>query len=154
VNFSDFFHVGIRVADIHQAMDEIGSQMGVTWASLQDRQMSVWMPGQGMVALQLLMTYSCEGPIHLELLQGPPGSIWDGNDAPGAHHFGMWSDDVRGDTEAALAEGWTLELAAAPPEEGYGRFTYVRSPTGLLVEPVSSAAKQRFAAWWAGGALA
>jgi Glyoxalase/Bleomycin resistance protein/Dioxygenase superfamily len=153
MDFSEFFHVGIRVADIEAAMAEIGSTMGVTWASVQDREMSVWMPGQGMVNLQLALTYSVEGPVHLELLQGPKGSIWDGNDAPGAHHFGVWSGDVKGDTEKALAEGWTLELAAASPEEGFGRFTYVRSPTGMLVEPVSSTSKERFANWWAGGSL-
>src|SRR6478672_11116842 len=45
------------------------------------------------------------------------------NDVPGAHHFGYWSDDVRADTESLLADGWTLELAANAPDEGYGRFT-------------------------------
>jgi Glyoxalase/Bleomycin resistance protein/Dioxygenase superfamily len=154
MNFSEFFHVGIRVPDIDKAMVEIGAQMGVTWASVQDRPMNVWMPGEGMVTLQLALTYSCEGPVHLELLQGPKGSIWDGNDAPGAHHFGVWTDDVKGDTDKALAEGWTLELAAASPEDGYGRFTYVKSPTGTIVEPVFSGAKERFTRWWAGGELA
>ena len=54
------------------------------------------------------------------------------------------------DTESLLADGWTLELAANAPEEGYGRFTYVRSPSGYLVEPVSLAHKPRFERWWAG----
>ena len=62
------------------------------------------------VVLQLAVTYSIEGPVHLELLQGPAGSIWDGHDVPGAHHFGYWSDDVGADTESLLADGWTLEL--------------------------------------------
>ena len=115
--------------------------------------MTVWQPSTGHVVLQLALTYSVEGPVHLELLQGPAGSIWDGSDEPGAHHFGYWSDDVRADTEAMLADGYTLELAASSPEEGYGRFAYVRSPSGYLVEPVSVGNKPRFERWWAGGSL-
>lgn len=153
LDHSKFFHVGIRVTDIEAAMAEIGGYAGVTWASVQDRPMTVWQPSTGNVVLQLALTYSVEGPVHLELLQGPAGSIWDGSDAPGAHHFGYWSDDVCADTEAMLSGGYTLELAASAPEEGYGRFTYVRSPSGYLVEPVSVANKPRFERWWAGGSL-
>lgn len=147
------FHIGIRVTDLAAAMAEVGEQTGVTWASVQDRPMSVWLPGSGPAVLQLALTYSVEGPVHLELMQGPAGSIWDGHDVPGAHHFGYWSDDVAADTEGLLAAGWTLELAANPPDEGYGRFTYVRSPSGYLLEPVSISAKARFERWWAGGSL-
>lgn len=153
LDHSKFFHVGIRVTDIEAAMAEIGKHAGVTWASVQDRPMTVWQPSTGHVVLQLALTYSVEGPVHLELLQGPAGSIWDGSDEPGAHHFGYWSDDVRADTEAMLADGYTLELAASSPEEGYGRFAYVRSPSGYLVEPVSVGNKPRFERWWAGGSL-
>jgi catechol 2,3-dioxygenase-like lactoylglutathione lyase family enzyme len=150
---SKLFHIGIRVPDIDQAMAEIGAAMGVTWASVQDREMSVWLPDHGPASMRLALTYSVEGPVHLELLQGPPGSIWDGADAPGAHHFGVWSDDVGGETRRLLAAGWTLELAAAAPEDGFGRFSYVRSPTGFLLEPVSVASRPRFERWWAGGSL-
>jgi hypothetical protein len=153
LDHSRLFHIGIRVVDIDVAMAEIGRSAGVTWASVQDRPMSVWIPGSGATVLQLALTYSVEGPIHLELLQGPAGSIWDGHDAPGAHHFGYWSDDVAADTESLLSKGWTLEIAAAAPDDGYGRFTYVRSPSGYLAEPISIASKPRFERWWAGGSL-
>jgi catechol 2,3-dioxygenase-like lactoylglutathione lyase family enzyme len=153
LDHSRLFHIGIRVADLSAAMADVGAQCGVTWASVQDRPMEVWLPEQGSVVLQLALTYSVEGPVHLELMQGPAGSIWDGNDAPGAHHFGYWSDDVRGDTESLMTDGWTLELAANAPDQGYGRFTYVRSPSGYLVEPIAISAKPRFERWWAGGSL-
>src|SRR4029078_4364343 len=102
--------------------------------------------------LQLALTYSVEGPVHLELMQGPVGSIWDGNDAPAAHLLGYGSDAVRADTESLLAAEWTLELAANAPDEGYGRFTYVRSPQGYLVEPGSIGAQARLRGGWGGGA--
>ena len=152
----DFFHIGIRVPDLASAMDELGRSHGVTWASVQDRTMDIWLPDRGEVSYRLALTYSCEGPVHLELMEGGPGSPWDAADAGGAgvHHLGYWVDDVAVETAWLLADGWTLVLAAAPPEAGYGRFTYLRSPAGVLVEPLNRSARARFEAWWAGGDLA
>jgi catechol 2,3-dioxygenase-like lactoylglutathione lyase family enzyme len=148
------FHVGIRVPDIESAMEELGAELGVSWSSLQHRDQRVWLPGEGPTTLELQFTYSAEGPHRVELLQGPRGSIWDGNDAPGVHHLGVWVDDVAGETEGFVKAGWTLEIAQQSPEDGCGTFSYVRSPSGILVEPVSSAAKPMFERWWAGGDLA
>lgn len=150
----DLFHVGIRVADLDAAMAELSASHGVTWASVQDRPMNIWLPDRGEVTMQLAITYSCEGPVHMELMVGEEGSPWHTATGSGLHHFGYWVDDVTGETERLLAAGWTIELAAAPPEQGYGRFTYLRSPSGVLVEPLHRSSKPRFEAWWAGGDLA
>lgn len=151
----DLFHTGILVPDIAAAMDEIGRSHGVTWASVQDRTMDIWLPGAGPASFRLALTYTCEGPVHLELMEGGPGSPWEAAaHGAGMHHLGYWVDDVRAETERLVADGWTIELAAAPPEDGYGRFTYLRSPSGILVEPLNRVAKPRFEAWWAGGDLA
>ena len=150
---ANLFHVGIRVADLGAAMEEVGAACGVTWASVQDAPMSIWLPDDGHVTLPVAITYSIEGPVHIELIEGPAGSIWDGRDEPGLHHSGYWSDDVGADTAALLAAGWTLEMSAAAPEDGYGRFAYLRSSSGVRVEPVTATSKPRFERWWAGGAL-
>lgn len=152
-DLANLFHIGIRTPDIETSMEELARTMGVTWASVQDEPRSAWVPGEGQIDIPCKLTYSVEGPVHLELLQGAPGSIWDGNDLQGAHHFGVWSNDVARDTQGLLDNGWTLELAGTSPENGFGRFTYLRSLTGFLVEPVSIAAKPRFERWWAGGPL-
>ncbi len=117
--------------------------------------MHVWLPDRGAVTKQLALVYSTEGPVHLELMQGEAGSPWHvtGDDAVGLHHLGYWVDDVTAETERLLAQGWTLELAATAPEAGYGRFTYLRSPAGVLVEPLNRSSRPRFEAWWAGGEL-
>jgi len=54
---------------------------------------------------------------------------------------------------ALLAAGCTLRLAQQAPEAGYGAFTYVQPPSGLLVELVWSAIKPMFDRWFAGGPL-
>jgi catechol 2,3-dioxygenase-like lactoylglutathione lyase family enzyme len=154
VDYKRCYHQGVRVPDMDEAMKELGEALGVTWCEPQQREQAVWLPGEGPATLPLRFTYSAEGPQHIELLQGPAGSIWDATEAPGLHHVGLWSDDVAGETDALLACGWTLRIAQRDPADGYGVFTYVQPPSGLLVELVSTAVKPMFDRWFAGGSLA
>ena len=116
--------------------------------------MEVWLPGRGPVSMEIALTFSTAGPVRLELIQGSPDTPLDPAQGTGPHHLGYWVDDPGAETERLLADGWELVMSAAAPEAGYGRFTYVRSPEGLLVEPVALANRERFEAWWAGGTLA
>lgn len=154
IDYQRIFHTGIRVPDIRAAMAEMGDSLGVTWAQLVEHPgQSIWTPAAGQQRLPLKFVYSCEGPQHIELLEGPAGSLWDGRDAPGVHHVGLWVDDVAAETDAVLARGWTLAAAAVSPDEGYGSYTYVVPPSGTIVELVNGAILPRFERWWAGGSL-
>ncbi len=156
IDYQRIYHTGVRVPDLRAAMAELGPQLGVTWAQpVHAPAQPAWTPEDGAQTLELHFVYSCEGPQHIELLQGPPGSIWDGRTQPGVHHVGLWSDDVPGDTQRCVDAGWTVRLAQVSPADGYGTYTYVQPPVGgMLVELVSSAALPRFERWWAGGSLA
>lgn len=147
------FHVGLLVPDIDAAMAELSETQGVTWASVRDWPMRIWLPARGYVDVELKLTFSQQGPCRLELIQGSPGTHVDPAAGFGAHHLGYWVDDPQAETERLLAQGGELVASAASPDEGYGRFTYVRWPNGMLVEPVAIANKERFEAWWAGGEL-
>ncbi len=155
INYQDVYHTGIRVPDLDAAMAELAGPLGVTWATpVTSPAQPAWTPEGGQQHLPLRFTYSCEGPQHIELLEGPPGSIWDGRERPGAHHVGLWVDDVAAATRAAVDAGWVCRLAQVSPDEGYGTYTYVQPPgSAMLVEYVSSAARPRFEQWWAGGTL-
>lgn len=148
------YHIGVRVPNLEVAMAEMGTDLGLTWCSVQEREQQVWTPSTGAITVPLRFTYSAEGPQHLELLEGAAGSIWDGRDQPGIHHTGVWVDDVAAETSALLAKGWTLAAAGRSPEDGFGAFTYVVPPSGLIVELVWSAIAPMFDRWFAGGALA
>ena len=152
-DYQDLFHVGVRVPDLEKAMEDIGEGLRVTWAQVQEREQGVWLPDRGPTTIPLRFVYSAEGPQHVELLQGAPGSIWDGNDFPGVHHMGIWVDDVGKETQRLVDAGWTLEFAQLPPEEGFGVYSYARSPSGFLLEPVWSGLRPMFERWWAGGPL-
>ena len=154
--WGEVFHVGILVADMDAAQRELTSSMGVAWTTPARMPMKAWVPGEGYRKWELTISFTVEGPVHIELLHGSPGSYWDtSGGGAGIHHLGVWVDDVAGANEELARQGWTVELAGRPPEEGYGGFTYTRSPGGILLEPETTrgGAKERFDRWYAGGSL-
>ena len=153
IDYRELFHTGVRVPDLDKAMAELGDRLGLTWSTPCEWQQSVWRPDEGVHTYPLRFTYSTEGPVHLEILEGAPGSPWHAADAPGAHHLGVWVDDVVASVDELVADGWRVVASAATPEDGFGAFAYVAPPSGLIVEVVASRAKPRFEAWWAGGSL-
>lgn len=146
------FHTGIRVPNLDAAMAELGDDLRLKWAEVRDMpEQTIWTPSGGMETVSLRFTYSCEGPQHVELLEGAPGSFWDGKNTPGVHHVGLWCDDVPGQTAAAVANGWTCVGAAAAPEDGFGLFSYIQPPSGVIVELVSAVILPAFEQWWVAG---
>jgi catechol 2,3-dioxygenase-like lactoylglutathione lyase family enzyme len=154
IDFSRSYHVGVRVQNLQTAMLEMGADLSLTWCEVQVRKQTCWTPETGLTTHDLRFTYSAEGPQHVELLQGAPGSVWHAGDHPGIHHVGIWVDDVAAETNEVLAKGWKLAAASKAPEDGYGSFTYVVPPSGLIVELVDAAVRPRFERWFAGGPLA
>ena len=138
-NFNDLFHTGIRVPDLDEAMAELGDGLGLTWAEARESSPGTVDPDR----------WSPEDPPPLHLLgRGPPahraapGSAWFvlgrqrphrrppsrclGRRPPRARPSGSWR-----------RAGRSSAPSATPGDgEGFGVFTYVRPPTGLIVELV------------------
>jgi catechol 2,3-dioxygenase-like lactoylglutathione lyase family enzyme len=151
IDYQRLYHLGVRVPDLDRAMDELGASLGVTWAEARDNPaQTLWTPETGLADIHLRYTYSAEGPQHIELLEGPAGSFWDGHDHPGAHHVGVWADDVTAESDRLIGLGWTLVGAQRDPAagEGYGIFTYLQPPSGLIVELVDASLVGFFESWW------
>ena len=154
IDYKELFHIGIRVPTIEAAMQELGESLNVTWAELVEKpSQGLWTPDDGPQDIPLKFVYSCEGDQHLELLEGQSGSFWDGNENPGVHHFGVWVDDVKAETERLLGLDWELLGAAKSPAEGFGNMTYIAPSNGTILELVASINKPRFERWWGGGSF-
>lgn len=151
IDYQRIFHTGVRVPSLDAAMAEIGPGLGITWAEVRESEQAVWTPDRGQHTVPLRYVYSCEGPQHVELLEGEPGSVWDGREDPGVHHVGVWADDVGAAVAEAVAAGWRCVAAQKPPAEGCGVFAYVQPPAGMIVEFVGSVAQPMFDQWWAEG---
>jgi hypothetical protein len=129
----------------------MGSALGLTWATpWYYEPMTYWTPGGAVTTPLLRITYSKQGPQHVELIQGLAGAFWDSARCHGVHHVGVWVDDMAAEVNALVKQGWKLETAAHSPAEGYGRFAYLKPATGdILLELVSTEIKALMESRWA-----
>jgi catechol 2,3-dioxygenase-like lactoylglutathione lyase family enzyme len=156
LDWGEVFHLGIRVADLEAAQRELTESIGVRWTTPAAIPMKAWAPDTGFQSYDLTISFTTDGPVHIELLHGSPGGYHDvSQGGAGLHHIGVWVDDVAKVNQELVGQGYTVELAGDTPEKGYGSFTYVRSPGGVLFEPESGlhGSKERFERWYAGGNL-
>lgn len=142
-----FYHVGIVVPELGQAQRDLTSTLGLHWASVQRRDMPVWIGGRA-TRREISFVYSVEGPPHVELI-GAAEPPWQASE--GLHHMGVWSEDVVADMEALVAERYTVAATGLDRHGRHGGFAYLSSPTGLLVELVDARTKSSLDRWLAGG---
>lgn len=146
-----FYHYGLVVADFDAALTELGTELGLQWASVQRRTFEVRQPN-GLVTADFRVTYSITGPPHFEVIEPTPGTIWS-YDGGGVHHLGYWSDDLARDSARLTEAGYTWEATYHNPDaDGPFGFTYHTLPTTRLrIELVDRARKPAFDNWLAGG---
>lgn len=147
----EIFHTGFVVPDIAAGMAELTAALGCAWAPLQVQRLPLRTP-EGDAEVELHFTYSTAAH-HLELIEAVPGTVWAAQPpgAMAAHHVGIWSEDVAGDSERLSSAGSpclvTYQTASGRP----AGFAYHRLASGVLVEFVDVARKAVFADWFAGG---
>ncbi len=140
IDYRRIFQVCILVPDMEEAMRGMGEPAGLTWATPWTYEdLKYWTPNGVIATPRIRVTYSHQGPQHVEMIEPAPGGFFDLAGRRGLHHVGIWSDDVGGETAALVAAGWRVEAAAVAPGEGYGRVSFVRPPGGgTLLEIVST----------------
>lgn len=151
IDYQDIFHTGYLVRDLHAEMGQLSASLGIRWAKpyVYDA-LNIWTPERGAHQIRLEVAYSADGPQHLEIQTGPPGTVYD-PDLHSAHHTGFWVDDVAASVSQMMAQGWKVVVSALAPDQGYGTFAYLRPRReGMLVEVVNRAALPRFERWWGG----
>lgn len=134
------FQIGIVVPDIRAAMSELQLMLGLRWAEPRVAD-EVW-PGHTTV-------FSQDGPIHIELIQGGPGSPWDPANGPRLDHIGFWSEHLESEKRRmAGVPGVSLgvhELAGIP-------FAVFRGPaSGANLEFIDESIRKQWEARWTAG---
>lgn len=154
IDYSKAFHTGVLTPDLDAAMAFYSRTLGLTFAEPQQlSDFPVWTPATGLVHVEDRFTYSIDGPMHLELQCGTPGSIFDPALSRG-DHIGFWVSDLPRSVADLTAGGWKLTGAGGRPEDGYGPFAYLEPVAGgMAIELVSDALQPVFTRWWNGEGL-
>ena len=149
IELPQMHHFGIVVPDLDGAMDELSSQLGLTWAPVRHGERTVRHHGR-LVTTDLRLTYSMEGPPHLELIGEARGTPWEPTGG-GIHHAGFWVPDLR-DTGRLLARAGMTPEATYDAEDGdLLGFAYFTDANGCRVEILDDSRRQSFDEWLAGG---
>ena len=88
----DFYHTGIVVSDLDDAMARLSALAGDTWIA----PMSYTLPfrtAAGTRELTSTFVYSLQSP-HVELIQEVPDSPWTAPRGNAIHHLGYFTDDL------------------------------------------------------------
>lgn len=137
------YHVGYVVPDLERAMAELGESLRLTWTPVRARPRTVHLPDRD-EEVTFRVTFSVEGPPHVELIEAVPGTPWAALD--GAHHVGHWADDVEAEAGRLAAGGLPLVAHAdSEREAGRWRWSYHDNPAGGFVELVDALEQDGFA---------
>ncbi|HZU65216.1 MAG TPA: VOC family protein [Novosphingobium sp.] len=155
LDYTRAFHTGVLTPDLDAAIAFYARTLGLRFAEpVVLEALALWTPERGRHTVRNRFTYSLDGPLHLELQGGTPGSFYDPALSRG-DHLGIWVDDLPATVARLGGAGWQVIAAGAAPEDGYGLFTYLQPAAGgMVIEIVSQALQPAFARWWAGGPLA
>jgi hypothetical protein len=129
-----YFQVGFVVPDLEAAMSELGAGLGVEMAGPLERDVGDCV---------LRIAFARTPPPYLELIEGPPGSLWDATGGAHMHHLGYWSEDMDADSARLEAVGMTLEF-----DLGFARYHSPASGAGARVELIDVAYRTDFRTRW------
>lgn len=149
----ELYHVGYVVDDIQAAMAHYGKALGLTWAVVTPRSLRVVVDGsETPQEVELLATYSVQGPPYVELIQELSGEVWGGG-ARCLDHLGFWVDDLAGAFAELRSEGLDASVQAVDDHGCPIRFSYQRgaSPSGPWIELVDRSVQPALLAWVTGG---
>ena len=145
----NYFHVGYVVPDLTEAMGRLTASAGLRWAAARTLPVTLRTPA-GDISTEVNLTYSVQGPPHLELIAEQPGTVW-GSEHSGLHHLGYWSCRFADDVDALTRAGFEFEAGALDERGALARFAYLREPhTGLRVELRDEARRMATEQWLRG----
>jgi hypothetical protein len=131
-----FFHTGVVVPDLAQAMQDVAGLLGIRWTPVQVFSLDIRM-GSSVRPLRSAFAYSVSGPPYLELVEAIPDTPWAAGDGAALHHLGYWADDLPGEVARLERAGAVLEACDTGPERDMNVFAFVRW-SNLRVELISS----------------
>lgn len=133
----DFYHTGIIVPDLDEAMDRLSALAGYRWIT----PVSYTLPFRTMSGTQEVTStfvYSLQAP-HVELIKEVPGTAWTAAPGNAIHHLGYWADDLAECAKILEDNGFAFEATAGTAPPDLALFAYYVDAAGTRIEIVDRA---------------
>jgi hypothetical protein len=118
---------------------------GFSWATVRESAPEVVVDGERRSA-QIAVTYSVQGPPHLELVQERRGGVWAA-DGLALTHVGFWTEDLAAGMRALAESGLAARVHDAGRDGRPARYSYHPFAGGLWVELVHTSFRAQLAGW-------
>ena len=151
LSHSDLFHAAWVVPDLAAAMKSFQT-VGLRLTEPREWPLVVGRPNLAPTSFSVLVSFSCDGPLHVELIEGAAGSPWETLANGAMHHLGWWVSDLRQSIAMLESESHVLESWMVGDDGGPARFAYLRAPGGQLVEIVDETIRPDLTSWFRGEA--
>ncbi len=147
---TSFFHVGIVVPRLEEALDRLGTTLGLRWGGVTETELGLQAPDGARTTVPLRMVYSVAPP-YVEVIEEVVGSPWECNPYSNLHHIGFWADGLAASHDHLLGSGCPLEVAGYAGDVVPAVYAYHRDPLGVRVELVDAAVRPLMEAALASG---
>jgi len=125
-------HIGVVTNHIERAMADLVRRFGVQWTVPAAVDMD-YVVSSGQVAWPITVVHS-SGPMAIELIDGPPTSVWATSELTRLHHYAFWSGDLEREVAAMEQKGYELELTVAAADSRPSGFAYLVRPGSPRLE--------------------
>jgi hypothetical protein len=148
-----FFHIGILVNDINEARVRFGDAFKITWTDVALVTTDDWEIDRGNGILNdLKISYSQEGPFHIELIEAQGNGLYNPAQGEGFHHLGLWESDPKGRTKELAAMGLNpIETQYTPQREILVSYFDPEKLFGIVLELVDQGRRPMMESWFNGG---
>jgi len=127
-------HVCLVVPDREEAIRELTPVFG-DWVRMVPREGGTHIvTAAGRTTVRLTVAWSLAGPVHVELIEGLEGTVWQPRPNGYLHHIGYRVDDLNAISERLVAAGMTVEVTRWQASGRPLGFAYHTVPLGLRVE--------------------
>ena len=146
-----FTHTGIIVADLAVAMSGYTAVLGYHWAPPVHTTFPL-MTARGLLPREIWVTYTKEGPHHLELIEQVDRTAYEAmRGGPRPHHLGFATHELRHEVARLEGLGFPSQLSGQADDGGVDLFSYHFDPNdGLFIELYDAALQAGIDAWAAG----
>lgn len=147
-----YFHVGILVADLEQAVERFRDVLGVDFAEPVYQDCEYFEQPGRMEPLRLHLTYSVQGPPYYELIEAQGDGLYGLHHGAGLHHVGIWEPNCEDRINELLTKGMVKEAVLYRQDRTIiVAFTHPERLHGVRIEIADEGLREGHEAWLAGG---
>ena len=144
-------HIGFLVHDLDAAIDRVGRTLRLRFLDPMLAEIPILEEGKATTTMQLRVSWSSEGPPHVELIEAQGEGLYSKAKGEGFHHLGTWEDDF--DALFARLDGdriFTEAVQRHPDRSVIASYTVPDNLYGLRLEFISGARRGEIDSWLRG----